>query len=252
MTSRLRIVLALSAAAALFGGGVLVARATPGGATKNKLSFAGRVSPKPTAGTALRFTFKNGTATCTPPDATPSFDADGNFVAELDLGAATSCPASFFDGGDVTYTIVVGGGTASADLPLNPVPYAKYADKAAIALAAQAANGALEDRLAKIEGVRTVWFALDTACSTSTCAIARGSSGVSVTHPAAADYRIGFSPAFTAPPVCVCTATDYATKSYCANVDPYRKPTTSEVQVILSNCASTTVDVPFSCVCTGK
>jgi hypothetical protein len=114
-----------------FGAGILVARATPGGATRNKLSFAGNVQPVPAAGATVSFTFSNtdDTTTCTASAGSPSFDTSGNFVAEVDLSA---CPANFaFNGGSVTYSVAVNGTTIGTAQPVNPVPYAKYADKIA-------------------------------------------------------------------------------------------------------------------------
>ena len=118
---------------AAFGTGMLVARATPAEATRNKLSFSGNIQPVPAAGAAVSFTFTNNddSTTCTASAGTPSIDTSGNFVAEVDL---TACPVGFaFDGGDVVYTIAVNGTAVGGAQAVNPVPYAKYADKVAFA-----------------------------------------------------------------------------------------------------------------------
>lgn len=107
------------------------ARAASGGATKSKLSFAGTLrddqghalaSPQ-----ALTFAFKHGALVCTAPADSGPIDAQtGAFHAEIDLAG---CPANLFDGSDVTVDVSVGGKLVAADQPVNPVPYAKYADR---------------------------------------------------------------------------------------------------------------------------
>lgn len=133
MTKKSRVLAGIAglAVVAAFAAGMLVARATPSGSTRNKLSFAGNIQPVPAAGATIGFTFTNtdDATTCSVSAGSPAIDANGNFVAELDLAA---CPAGFaFDGGDVSYTIAVNGTTVGGAQPVNPVPYAKYADRVA-------------------------------------------------------------------------------------------------------------------------
>lgn len=141
----IRKVLAAAGLVVAFAGGLVAARATPGGATKNHLSFAGNIKGGTvTSGTAVKFSFytaaAGGAASCTSTWSTETNNPDsaGNFVADLDLG---TCAA--FDGADLWYTITVGAAAESTPrVPLNPVPYAKYADKAAVALTATTAAAA--------------------------------------------------------------------------------------------------------------
>ena len=76
MTNKKRVLAAAAGLTVLaaFGAGVLVARATPGGATRNKLSFAGNVQPVPASGATVSFTFTNtdDTTTCTASAGSPS------------------------------------------------------------------------------------------------------------------------------------------------------------------------------------
>lgn len=112
-----------------FFAGAYWARASPGpGATKPKLSFAGtlRKDGQPLSG-LLTFEFKkHGSASvlCAPMSmVTP--DSVGAFTTEIDVSA---CPANMFDGSDLTFTVKMGSTMLAIDVPVSPVPYAKYAD----------------------------------------------------------------------------------------------------------------------------
>ena len=112
--------------AAGFLGIIYVAHATPGRMTRNFLSFVGQLSGT-TGSQNLLFRFrKNGTAICEPSvTATPG--PTGQFSVEIPLA---SCPPDLLDGGDVTLDIQVGAVVVITGQPVNPVPYAKYADQA--------------------------------------------------------------------------------------------------------------------------
>ncbi|MEO7328525.1 MAG: SUMF1/EgtB/PvdO family nonheme iron enzyme [Minicystis sp.] len=122
--------------AAVFFTGVYAARATPGGATKNALSFAGTLTGVDASQPqTLIFDFKKGGAsvcmTPKPPEVAGVMvdPVTRGFRVEIPLD---SCPATLFDGGDVTLEISVAGVVGVlATGPVNPVPYAKYADYAA-------------------------------------------------------------------------------------------------------------------------
>ena len=114
----------------LLGGGIYLARAAAGGPTRAALSFAGtlRVGSGVPGETTLTFDFKkNGSRLCSPAiSVTP--DSSGAFQAEIPI---TSCPSNLFDGSDVVVDVVAGETVIVANQPINPVPYAKYADQAA-------------------------------------------------------------------------------------------------------------------------
>lgn len=108
-------------------GASYVARATPGGATKSKLSFAGtlRQSGMGIPGLqTLKFAFKKQGAVLCSPTATTTPDSQGAFTTEIDI---STCP-NLFDGNDVIFDVSLGGTLLQADVPVSPVPYAKYAD----------------------------------------------------------------------------------------------------------------------------
>jgi microcystin-dependent protein len=117
-------------------GGLLViavehfVRATPNGPTRDTLSFGGTLmqNGKPLTGAqSLTFTFKTAKGTICAPQSTVTPDSGtGAFNAQIDV---SSCPgAALFDGSDVTVDVSVGGNLIAANQPINPVPYAKYAD----------------------------------------------------------------------------------------------------------------------------
>jgi hypothetical protein len=114
---------------------VLMARANQGGSTKQTLSFAGtlRQNGQPiVVATPLLFTFKKGgVAVCTPPSTSPIPNSQGGFTTDIDISKAAGCPDDLFDGSDIDVVISVNGQMLPGQFPVNPVPYAKYADKAA-------------------------------------------------------------------------------------------------------------------------
>jgi hypothetical protein len=124
---------ALAVACGLIGlvAGVMVARATAGGATKSALGFSGTLllNGAPANGPQmLTYTFKkNGGVTCAPQVQVTPDPQSGAFTTEVPL---SSCP-TFFDGSDVTVDVTVGNTIVATAQPVDPVPYAKYADVAA-------------------------------------------------------------------------------------------------------------------------
>lgn len=102
----------------------LPARATPGGSTKRALTFAGTLTGT-TGEQTLTFVFKAGSPVCSVPVTTAPADS-GAFSVEIPLD---SCASTLFDGGDVTVDVQVGATTIVVDQPVDPVPYAKYADQ---------------------------------------------------------------------------------------------------------------------------
>lgn len=116
----------VAAAAAVFFAGVYVARAMAGGETRRALSFSGTLTGR-TGPQSLVFTFRKGTAAVCAPTVTATPDATtGAIAVEIPLG---SCPTTLFDGADVTFDVSVGGTVLSPAQPINPVPYAAYADR---------------------------------------------------------------------------------------------------------------------------
>ena len=119
----------LAAAAVAFLLGRMVG-ATPGGQTRDALSFAGtlRLNGQPVMGAQLlTFAFKKGGATVCSPTAMATPDAQsGAFSVEIQLAG---CPATLLDGGDVTFDVSVGNTLVAASQSVNAVPYAKYADR---------------------------------------------------------------------------------------------------------------------------
>ncbi len=114
------------AATAIFFAGLYAARATPGGETRRTLTYTGTLTGR-TGAQTLTFTFRKGAATVCAPSATATPDAaTGVLSVEIPLD---DCPASLFDGADVTYEVGVGGTMLSPAQPISPVPYAFYADR---------------------------------------------------------------------------------------------------------------------------
>lgn len=120
--------LAVGAALGLFGLtlGVYIVRAEPGGSTRGSLSFAGTLQG--TSGAQqLKFTFKKAAQRVCSPQVTVTPDsASGAFNIEIPL---VSCPGDLFDGAAVSFDVSVGSTVVAADQPVNPVPYARYADQ---------------------------------------------------------------------------------------------------------------------------
>lgn len=115
-------------AVGIFLAGMYAARATPGGETRKFLTFSGRLTGR-TGPQMLTFTFRKGTTTACAPVVMATPDVSGNFSVEIPLA---SCAAHVFDGSDVTVEISVGGTVLSAARPINPVPYALYADRVGV------------------------------------------------------------------------------------------------------------------------
>ncbi|MFO0761077.1 MAG: SUMF1/EgtB/PvdO family nonheme iron enzyme [Byssovorax sp.] len=126
-----RTVVSMATGAVLFCAGVYVARALPNGSTKGTLSFAGTLTngqDAPLPGQhVLSFVLQGpgGAEVCSPPPSQVDVDKNGSFTAEIDV---SGCKGDPFDGRDLTVEIWEGSTKAGA-CPVNPVPYAKYADK---------------------------------------------------------------------------------------------------------------------------
>ncbi|XYH99746.1 hypothetical protein ACMHYB_08275 [Sorangium sp. So ce1128] len=109
-------------------GTLYVARATPGAGSRDALTFAG-VLTGTTGPQKLAFVFKKeGEEACSPAALSVTPDDEGAFSVEIPLA---SCPKTLFDGGDVTYDVLVGGQAVVTGAAVSPVPYAKYADRVA-------------------------------------------------------------------------------------------------------------------------
>ena len=127
MTPSRRLALSAAAvvAATMFLAELYVARAKSGGESRRSLSFAGRLAGT-TGPQSLKFTFKKAGATQCEPVVTTTPDATGAFNIEIPMAG---CPSALFDGGDVTFDVTVGSTVVAHDHPVNPVPYARYADQ---------------------------------------------------------------------------------------------------------------------------
>jgi len=117
-----------AAATAIFFAGVYAAHADPGGATRPFLSFAGTLRG---GSGALTFTFhKPGAPDCVGTTAPVTPDpTTGVFNVEVPTG---TCPASLFDGSDVTFDVAVGGTAVATAQRINAVPYARYAEQTGV------------------------------------------------------------------------------------------------------------------------
>ncbi|MFO0761079.1 MAG: SUMF1/EgtB/PvdO family nonheme iron enzyme [Byssovorax sp.] len=126
-----RMVVSMATGAVLFCAGAYAARAWENGPTKGSLSFAGTLTngqDVPLPGQhMLSFVLKGpgGAEVCSPPASSVDVDKNGSFTAEID---ASGCKGDPFNGQDLTVEVREGGVLAGAG-PVNPVPYAKYADK---------------------------------------------------------------------------------------------------------------------------
>src|SRR5438105_14123227 len=88
---------ALLVSIAIVVGAALVARATPGGQTKDALSFAGtlRQNGQPLMGAqSLTFNFKKAGLSICAPQVMVTADATGAFNAQIDI---SNCPGTLFD-----------------------------------------------------------------------------------------------------------------------------------------------------------
>jgi hypothetical protein len=117
---------AVSAAAALMT--ERPAQAVPGGETRPGLALRGNLAGA-TGTQRLRFEFFSGGAARCQATVDVTLDASGDFEADL---PTTLCPASLFDGGDVTYDVSVGGEVVITRAAVNPVPYAHYAERVGV------------------------------------------------------------------------------------------------------------------------
>lgn len=106
-------------------GAMRLANAVPGGETRPSLSFAGTLTGT-TGGQMLTFAFKRGGMTVCSPRVSVTPGPTGAFNVEVPL---TGCPANLFDGSDVVFDVTVGATTVARDQAVNPVPYARYADR---------------------------------------------------------------------------------------------------------------------------
>lgn len=117
---------ALAVAGGIFFAGMWAARAVPGGPVRRSLSFAGTITGR-TGPQMLTFTFRKGSASvCAPMVQVTPEAPSGAFSTEIPL---TSCPSALFDGDDVTVEVSVGGTVIASAQPINPVPYAVYAER---------------------------------------------------------------------------------------------------------------------------
>lgn len=120
-----RTLLATAVISAGVVGAMRFANAVPGGETRPSLSFAGTLTGT-TGGQMLTFAFKRGGMTVCSPRVSVTPGPTGAFNVEVPL---TGCPASLFDGSDVVFDVTVGSTIVARDQAVNPVPYARYADR---------------------------------------------------------------------------------------------------------------------------
>jgi formylglycine-generating enzyme required for sulfatase activity len=130
----LRTAISMATGAGLLLAGGYLARAVPGGQTRNTLSFVGTLkdgSGVPLAAPQdVTFDFKDASSTikCSKTVTVQAIDAQtGRFAADIDVGACAGSDG-LFDGADLTLDVTVNG-TLAGSGPVSPVPYAKYADK---------------------------------------------------------------------------------------------------------------------------
>lgn len=143
-------------AVAVFFAGVYAASArdgVAGGASRSYLTVAGTV--RGVTGTpTLTFRFRRagtGTMALCEPRVTTTVQEGGAFSVQVPLeDPASPCPADLFNGSDVVVDVRVGDITVVVGGAVNPVPYAVRADVAATAQTAEAASGALRDRLSVV------------------------------------------------------------------------------------------------------
>lgn len=118
--------------------GMKLASADPGGPpTRNALTFAGVLRDADgglarSGDTTLSFVFarEDGSMRCAS-TVLARVQANGAFSVPVPL---SSCPLNFFDGRDVQYDIKLGDATTgeviASNVPITPVPYARFADLA--------------------------------------------------------------------------------------------------------------------------
>ncbi len=102
-----------------------------GGRTRTALSVAGTINGGTATGSTVMVDYvfvKGATVACRVPTMLNRNVSNGHFTGEVDI---ESCPANLFDGSDVTVRVEAGG-TAVATGPVNPVPYARYAEQVGV------------------------------------------------------------------------------------------------------------------------
>ncbi len=118
--------------AALSALGVLAverrAQAITGAETRAGLALRGRLTGA-TGTQRLQFTFFSGGASRCSATVDVAVAADGDFEADL---PTSECPASLFDGSDVTYDVSLGTTMLITGAAVNPVAYAHYAERAGV------------------------------------------------------------------------------------------------------------------------
>ncbi|MFO0606013.1 MAG: tail fiber protein [Polyangiales bacterium] len=132
---------------------VAVARpGAPGGAARSFVTIAGTVTGVPAGMTLMRFTFRRQVAgdaglveVACERMATADVAMTGEFAVEVPLEPfTTQCPATMFDGRDVSVDVAVNGVPVVDGGAVNPVPYALHASIASAA----APDSGLERQLA--------------------------------------------------------------------------------------------------------
>lgn len=99
-----------------------------GGATRTALSVAGTINGGTVTGATVMVEYvflKGSTEVCRVPTMLNRDVSTGHFTGEVDI---ERCPSDLFDGSDVTTRVELGG-SAVATGPVNPVPYARYAER---------------------------------------------------------------------------------------------------------------------------
>jgi hypothetical protein len=123
---------ALVVGTAVAGGvlmGVRLASATPGGRTRDMLTYSGVLQGATAGMHPLTFTFQKtgGTMSCAPMTVPAMVATGGAFSVEVPIGA---CP-DFFDGDDITYSVAEGMEMLATGVRI-PVPHARFADQAGV------------------------------------------------------------------------------------------------------------------------
>ena len=128
----LRVALASVLASTVFGIGVALgtrlAQADPGGPTRDALTFAGVLRDPGGAPitspvtSAFTFVFRKGAGTplpevCRSATAAITVPAGGAFAVSIPINP-TQCPRSLFDGGDVSYDVLLGTEGIASSVPV--------------------------------------------------------------------------------------------------------------------------------------
>ena len=99
-----------------------------GGRARTALSVAGTINGGTATGSTVmvEYVFLKGSAeACRVPTVLNRNTSNGHFTGEVDI---ERCPGDLFDGSDVTVRVEAGG-AAVATGAVNPVPYARYAER---------------------------------------------------------------------------------------------------------------------------